>query len=171
MDIVNDDKAKAPVLKGQDYGLTDYGYTIPDGYEFVEVRKDFAERSEIVLRKIKIYPTTYEECFKILYPEADEHRLFLQGSYLSPEEISFVEPLIKLRRCRDAYWKIASNWIPVQDAVAWRICILAGNKELMKSTQFVGPCFLEFPNEDMRDEFFHNFKDLIMKCYTLLGVI
>ena len=48
---VSTDKSKAPILKGYDYGLTEHGYTIPDGYEFVEVRKDFCGRDEIVLRK------------------------------------------------------------------------------------------------------------------------
>lgn len=48
---VSTDKSKAPILKGCDYGLTEHGYTIPDGYEFVEVRKDFCGRDEIVLRK------------------------------------------------------------------------------------------------------------------------
>lgn len=48
---VSSDRPKAPILKGCDYGLTEHGYTIPDGYEFIEVRKDFCGRDEIVLRK------------------------------------------------------------------------------------------------------------------------
>lgn len=62
---VSADKSKAPVLKGSDYGLTEHGYTIPDGYEFVEVRKDFCDRDEIVLRKKQPEPVELDKACKV----------------------------------------------------------------------------------------------------------
>lgn len=61
------DKAKAPVLKGTDYGVSEHGYTIPDGYEFVEVRKDFNDRDEIVLRKKQPVMVNLDDVCEYLY--------------------------------------------------------------------------------------------------------
>lgn len=63
---VSGDKAKAPILKGSDYGLTEHGYTIPDGYEFVEVRKDFCDRDEIVIRKKEPKMVSLDKACKVV---------------------------------------------------------------------------------------------------------
>ena len=177
-DMETKDKAKAPVLKGTDYGVTDHGYTVPEGYEFVEVRKDFAGRSEIVLRKIQpIYPKTIEECYEVLEVPTEERFVEVDNPvFLNKLIISFTELLIT----RNAYWKIAGEemgldkpWEPDwngtwEEGSTIKYVIYNTGTYIVKEKKSSPHFILAFPTEELRDAFYENFKDLIEQCKELL---
>ena len=152
------DKAKAPNLKGEDYSGKRFGYKIPDGYEF-----DVVVDGKIFLKPIKPkYPTTYEDCCKVLgisyraqlsYTNPDVER----GNIYLTKEKHLLDAFMKLRICRNAYWKIAGEemglgkpWEPDWDN-------LSTNHEFIKIDK---GCFiyssrvLVFPTGEMRDAFY-----------------
>lgn len=89
--MTQNDKAKAPNLKGEDYSGKRFGYKIPDGYEF-----DVVVDGKIFLKPIKPkYPTTYEECCKITEDVAD--------ASLTCFACKLLNDFQKLLLCRDAY--------------------------------------------------------------------
>lgn len=145
-------------------------YTIPSDYEFVEVRSGMHGNQEVVMRKKKAkYPKTYEECCKLLYPNGDDFNLYLSRAWLDVEEINILDTYIKLRRCRNAYWKLAGNWTPAKEGVTKRICIFYDCGSVVKGEKLhYIPKFLEFPNEEMRDAFYDNFKRSINKCKAMI---
>lgn len=143
---------------------------IPGGYEFAGIDDD---RQQIVLQKIKtVYPETYEECFDILGYNLPRG---IEMMHLTDLECKIYPNLIKLIRCRNAYWKIAGEqmglekpWEPdfKDDSDKHFICYL--KDEIWKSN--IRDCnrFLVFPTEKIRDEFYENFKDSIKTCKNLI---
>jgi hypothetical protein len=87
-----------------------------------------------------------------------------------------IEKLQELLICRDAYWKIAGDecqlgepWIPDWTdnyQKKWIINFYQGEINLTSGTNvnFV----LAFPEKEMRDAFYENFKELIEQCKELL---
>ena len=153
-------------------------YKIIDGYEV-----DKIENGNIILKPIKPkYPTTYDECCKVL--GCKSNHFFTDFSYNGLNiEISSYEDKIdnllqifrKLRYCRDAYWKIAGEemglnkpWEPdLENEELY--CIQNYNKQITISrTNTAFNKVLIFPTEEMRDAFYENFKDLIEQCKELL---
>ena len=155
-------------------------YKIPDGYEF-----DVVVDGKIFLKPIKPkYPSTYEECCKVLriskrvqlsytYPDVERG-----NEYLTSEK-HLLDAFIKLRICRNAYWKIAGEEIGL--GKPWKPqfgkYILYNIKFYLYQDSFVlhkgeysssDNCILVFPTEEMRDAFYENFKDLIEQCKELL---
>ena len=171
------DKAKAPDIKGEDYSGKRFGYKIPDGYEF-----DVVVDGKIFLKPIKPkYPTTYEDCCKVLgisyraqlsytYPDVERGNIYLT------KEKHLLDAFMKLRICRNAYWKIAGEqmglgkpWEP-----DWKhgkdkfYCICTTEGEIVLGEWYIDNKVLAFPTEKMRDAFYENFKDLIEQCKELL---
>jgi hypothetical protein len=171
-----EDNATAPVLKGQDYGLTDHGYTIPEGYEFVEVRKDFCDREEIVLRKKEItYPKTYEECCKVLRISPEFLIKYSVDGNDTEGDAPLIKRFIKLKRCRDAYWKIAGEqmglnepWKPDWTSGKPVYCISVSVNAIGTGKWYTDNKILAFPTAEMRDAFYNNFQKLIDDCKELL---
>ena len=177
--IEEKDKAKAPDIKGEDYSGKRFGYKIPDGYEF-----DVVVDGKIFLKPIKPkYPNTYEECCKVLrisnrvqlsytYPDVERGNVYLTG------EKHLLDAFIKLRICRNAYWKIAGeemglskSWEP--DYTKTRpeslYTIYTVSNEVCKYQLYVNKnTILVFPTEEMCDAFYENFKDLVEQCKELL---
>ena len=139
-------------------------YKIIDGYEF-----DKVENGKIILKPIKPkYPTTYEECCEVLGI----------GNYFEPEirnatteECHIFMKLIRIKRCRNAYWKIAGEQMgldkPWEPDWTNEKQPQYGLYEQMKNTS-INPATFVFPTEEMRDAFYENFKDLIEQCKELL---
>ena len=108
------------------------------------------------------YPKTYDECCEVLGI----------GSYFEPEirnatteECHKFTKLIRLKRCRDAYWKIAGDemglgkpWEP-QEGVIY--CYMPNAPHCIR-------LMFPFPTEEMRDAFYENFKKEIEICKELL---
>lgn len=171
------DKAKAPDLKGEDYSGKRFGYKIPDGYEL-----DSVDNGEIILKPIKPkYPTTYVGCAKIMNCPIDGPSIWLfnfdaniKNTYYRKIDI-LMGKFIRLRICRDAYWKIAGEemglgkpWEPnwIESSPKYTITFLANR--LITHFSLTQNYILAFPTEEMRDVFYENFKDLIEQCKELL---
>lgn len=152
-------------------------YYIIDGYEF-----DRVENGKIILKPIKPkYPTTYVECCKVMginyraqlsYTNPDVER---GNTYLTKEK-QLLDSFMRLRICRNAYWKIAGEemgldkpWGPDwTDAGESKYCIVNKEGIIDKWIQKTIYKTLAFPTEEMRDAFYENFKDLIEQCKKLL---
>ena len=132
-----------------------------------------------VKRKPK-YPTTYEECCRImgieyLYIKKNENT-YSASNYRNNLVCDFIYLLI----CRDAYWKIAGDWKPSWDkCTGEKYCIAGFLNDLWGESRADKHYFanteseyynriLSFPTEEMRDAFYENFKELINECKELL---
>ena len=113
-----------------------------------------------VLKKPK-YPDNYEECVRIA---KNIHGYDIHID--SPAYRELMESFIKLLICRDAYWKLADNWKP--NCNETNDCIINWNGEIKCEPIVCKNVILAFPNEEIRDAFYENFKDLIEKCKELL---
>ena len=138
--------------------------------------QDVAKRLREFLTPKPKYPKTFAECCKVLgitsnvymvYGYDDEHKT--EVDYLYTQKM-LANHLVRLKICRDAYWKIAGEemgfipWKPDWDN-------LSTNHEFIKIKK---GCFeyssrvLVFPTAEMRDVFYENFKELIEICKELL---
>lgn len=173
------DKAKAPDIKGEDYSGKRFGYKIPDGYEF-----DVVVDGKIFIKPIKSkYPTSYEECCKVLgiscraqlsytYPEVEHNNIYLT------KEKHLLDAFMKLRICRNAYWKITGkemglgkSWEPdlEESDSGYVYCIVNKCNNIGLTCEWLRENhILSFPIEEMRDAFYKNFMDLIELCKELL---
>lgn len=148
--------------------LGDYEIIVRDG-------KTYA-----VLKKPK-YPIIYEDCCKVMginyrtqlsYTNPDVER---GNTYLTKEK-QLLDSFMRLRICRNAYWKIAGEemgldkpWGPDwTDAGESKYCIVNKEGIIDKWIQKTIYKTLAFPTEEMRDAFYENFKDLIEQCKKLL---
>ena len=152
-------------------------YDIIDGYEF-----DRIENNKIILKPIKPkYPTTYVECCKVMginyraqlsYTNPDVER----GNIYLTKEKQLLNSFMRLRICRNAYWKIAGEemeldkpWKPDwTNAEESKYCIVNKEGTIDKWIQKTIYKTLAFPTEEIRDAFYENFKDLIEACKKLL---
>ena len=127
-------------------------YDVMDGYEVVE------KCGAVRLKKTKPkYPKTYEECREIIGIGRHDVDIDLPQPY---QQKMF--NLFKLITCRDAYWKLAGDWKPNWNEA--NDCIINWNNEIKCEPIVFKNVILAFPNEEMRDEFYKNFKDLIERC-------
>lgn len=168
---------KGHSTRGKEFNeLEEWSHVGPTVEEFM----DFCNK---VNKKPK-YPTTYDECCKVLGCKANH--FFTDFSYNGLDvEISGYEDKIddllqnfrKLRYCRDAYWKIAGKemgldkpWEPSwQKTEERKFCIIRRNDNVVTKWETKTIVrFLAFPSEEMRDAFYENFKDLIESCKELL---
>ena len=122
----------------------------------------------------KQYPKTYEECCDVLGI----------GSYFEPEirnatteECHIFMKLMRLKRCRDAYWKIAGKemglgkpWEPdwKKHDKKYIISVFEDAVIYFENETYNRNAILAFPTEEIRDAFYENFKDLIKQCKELL---
>jgi hypothetical protein len=140
---------------------------IPDGYEFFGIDDD----NKIVLtKKQPQYPKTYEECCDILQLE---HTFELKDLTIDEEKLT--DSFIRLKRCRDAYWKIAGEelgldkpWGPDWNKSSFKDVIICRKKNIIKYAYASINAILAFPTAEMRNAFYENFKGLIEDCKELL---
>ena len=119
------------------------------------------------------YPKTYVECCRIL--EIDTCVGVTGNVYNS----GLINSFVKLKICRDAYWKIAGEqmglgkpWKPkfgkyIHYSISFYLyqdSFVLHKAEYSSSDNRI----LVFPTEEMRDTFYENFKDLIEQCKELL---
>lgn len=152
------DKAKAPVLHGEDIKDHRCLYRIPYWLEI-----DKAEGDEIILKpRIISSPKTINDClyFLKLDPRFLDGVIGYRGKDLSA--------LQKLLICRDAYWKFADDWHPDWQDSELKYCIKSIGADVVKGSDATICCILAFPTEELRNAFWDNFKDLIVECKELL---
>jgi hypothetical protein len=134
--------------------------------------QDVAKRLRKFLTPKPSYPKTYEECCKVLCCKP-----IVGFAGLDDDEENLYGNFIALKRCRDAYWKIAGEemelgkpWKPDwKNDEQGRHMIMVYENKLHKDESIVGTNFiLVFPTKEMRDVFYENFKKLIENCKELL---
>lgn len=163
----------------QKLGSRDMELVVPRNQEIVNINGRYILRD-----KKPQYPKTYQECCDILHIETNrtiEHDNCLGYRNITLYDINLLTQLRYFRKlliCRDAYWKIAGEqmgldkpWEPDftnDDEERYGIYTLANKVE----RDFCGVgdvnMILSFPTEEMRDEFYNNFKELIEECKELL---
>lgn len=145
-------------------GCNEIEIIIPDGWEF-------KQRDNKMFGVRKQYPKTYYGCCDILQLD---HTFEL--NYLTIDEENLTDSLIRLMRCRDAYWKIAGEqmglgkpWEPNwedETEIYYTISYDGVNIKCYNNTDVYSK--LAFPTAEMQDAFYKNFKDLIEECKELL---
>lgn len=136
---------------------------IADGFELQDENGNVfnAKRFLVVKKQVK-YPTTYEECCKVLNFTPYYNVAY---DYYRGEELG---ALYHLLICRDAYWKIAGDWEPDWSIYVHKFCIGTDKGKIREECVTTGNRILAFPTEEMRDTFYENFKELIEECKELL---
>ena len=153
---------------------------------------DFADKVELVLngreliqengkwfvvKKKPKYPETYKECCDVLNLAWNKCFVMFDIDHngLTDEENNLYESLIRLKRCRDAYWKIlgeemglGKSWKPDWNGHEFKYGLKFMGHRIEKTSEMTVSHVLCFPTEEMRDAFYENFKDLIEQCKELL---
>ena len=168
--------------QGYDDGQHDMTeWNLPNGFIFKDENGNVINANKIVLEKKKPeYPKTYKECCKILELSWNEHFGFIKANdCFTDEENKLIESFIKLKRCRDAYWKIAGEemglgkpWKPdfstiEGGGVVYGLHNLKNEIVKIDSVTSVN-LIIAFPKAKIRSIFYENFKDLIEQCKELL---
>jgi len=146
-------------------------YKIPDGYEITEVSKD-----KVFIKPIKPkYPTTYDECCEIMGVDLWNTLWGEDATEYEEQTEDLINTLIKLKVCRDVYWKIAGEkmrlgnpWRPDWENGRSKFCIINCENRITRGAYAFANTILAFPTEEMRDVFYENFKNLIEQCKELL---
>jgi hypothetical protein len=151
--------------------LKECGCELPDGYHFTDENGNVIDTTKIrLVKNTPSYPKTYKECCELLGCKS-----IIGFAGLDDEEENLYGKFIALKRCRDAYWKIAGEelgldkpWEPVWDESEDLYTIHTFNGEIKLSGTAHRNAILVFPIEEMREAFYENFKDLIVLCKELL---
>lgn len=147
---------------------------------------DLKDKFHVILRKGKYYverikpkyPTTYEECCKIIGANSCVRLVYdLTDGKTYSHDLNNLQHYNNLRRlliCRDAYWKIAGEQMglgkPWEQDYDDRCFIIRNDSGYVYTYEYHGSdkFILAFPTAEMRDTFYENFKDLIKSCKELL---
>ena len=144
-------------------------FICPIGYEFRDENDNIINAQKIVLKKKKPkYPTTYEECCKVLgLSEFEYNHTGTKVWYRH----RLMATLDKLMLCRDAYWKLYGEemgldkpWEPDYSDFKDK---MYGLYNELKYT-IINPATFVFPTEEMRDAFKENFDPDIEICKEFL---
>lgn len=128
------------------------------------------EDNKLIIQKKNIYPNSYEEC-EFIATQSNGFEVVVH----SPAYMEEMQTLIKLLICRDAYWKLANCWKPNwedKDQLKYMITCFNNGIEFFASTHSYvverRNHLLAFPTIEMRDAFYKNFKEDIVKCKYFL---
>ena len=153
-------------------------FNLPKGYIFKDENGNVINTTKIVLeKKKKEYPKTYEECNRIMGVELWNTLWGEDATEYEEQMEGLMYAFIKLKVCRDAYWKIAGEemglWKPWKpdwtDQESPKYCITSIKDQVEASKRYyIMNTILAFPTEEMRDTFYENFKELIENCKELL---
>lgn len=130
------------------------------GYELKQ------ENDKFFLIRTPENPKTYEECCDVLELGNDERDINVNITNIETLENKVFEAFIRLIRCRDAYWRLNNDWKPNPNEQIYSIRCFKGN--IVKQYSFGCSSALEFPNEEICDNFSVFFKDDIELCKELL---
>lgn len=157
---------------------------IPEGYEIDESKSSF--KKIVFKKKEKKLPKSWKE-YAFNYPKSIDKNELVYSIITSDFEEAYNR--ITFDRCE------AENWIPSKYGEAFialtkliilrdvyndgwkpdwcansglKQCIYYSNKEIKLDTRFSYSCILAFKTEELRDEFYNNFKDLIEQAKELL---
>ena len=135
----------------------DYEIVVEDGRTFVQKKKPK-------------YPTTYEDCCRVLNVWYKD-----DVAYIAGYQNKLLSNFQKLLICRDAYWKIVGeemglgkSWEPDWNESKPKHTIVVIENKLVKHYALTQNYILAFPTTEIRDAFYKNFKDLIEQIIELL---
>ena len=133
--------------------------TIPDGCEFNRV-----ENGEVILKKKElVLPKTFGECNKGIGMSC-----FPSINWCVPNENeNAIRALCELLICRNAWWKVL-GWKPDLEGVSFKYIIGTWNGNVETGIKCCKNYILSFPTEEVRDQFFKTFRDLIEEAKELL---
>lgn len=151
---------------------------IPEGYE---IDKEQSTERQIVLKKIedKKVHSWEEYCDKMkgkdcyyvnnFYNEV-KSSLFgdtpLMEEFDNKEDAVAFDAFCKLRKMRKDW---VGEWKPDYNKYnEVKFTIITAENEISKGERYTVSCSMSFPTEEMRDEFFNCFKDLLEQAKTLL---
>ena len=153
-------------------------FSLPEGYIFKDENGNVINTTKIVLeKKKKEYPKTYEECNRIMGVELWNTLWGEDATEYEEQMEDLIDAFIRLKVCRDAYWKIAGEemglgkpWKPDwTDQESPKYCITSIKDQVEASKRYyIMNTILAFPSEEMRNTFYENFKELIESCKELL---
>ena len=142
--------------------------------------QDVAKRMREFLTPKPKYPTTYEECCKVLGIDARD--LDILFNMLDTSEMVYCKNLDRLLNsfrklliCRDAYWKLYGEemglgkpWKPDWNDVSDKYCIYFVSGYAWSKECQTRQCPFAFPTSEMRDAFKENFDPDIEICKEFL---
>ena len=86
-------------------------------------------------------------------------------------EAELYRKFIELKRCREAYWKIAGDWEEKRKEKVIHYVIystLLGEVVKDATPNSIANYLLDFPTAEMSEAFYENFEELIEECKELL---
>lgn len=117
-----------------------------------------------IVKKHPSLPKTVFECCNLLGVTMSDY--VLPSSCYKGEEF---EAYMKLMLCRDAYLKLANDWELKPGVYAYYIYYAITADEIeIEEGDIHGNVPLSFPTKYMRDEFYKNFKNYIVKAKRML---
>ena len=133
--------------------------------------QDVAKRLREFLTPKPQYPKNYVECCKVLGITSSVYMVYdekykTEVDYLRTQKV-LANNFLRLKICRDAYWKIAGEQICSNGTL--KHCIIVESGITLKTKTCSTHFRLVFPTQEIRDEFYNNFKDLIEKCKESLN--
>ena len=150
---------------------------IPEGYE---IDKEQSTERQIVLRKIDNRVRSWEEyCQKMEGKDsyyfneivgkicsAKFKEDFILSEFVNKEDVEAHIAFCKLRKMRKQW---IGEWKPdYKNYNEVKFTIITAENEISKGERYTVSCSMSFPTEEMRDEFFNCFKDLLEQAKTLL---
>lgn len=134
---------------------------IPYGYEF-----DRVEEGEVILKKKEVVlPKNYTECLDSI--KFDSFSQFYLNVPVPQGMVKPINSLCKLLICRNAWW-VQLGWKPdwKDPHAKYIITTTRGIIDLCDTNVF--NTILAFPTNEVRDQFYEAFKDLIEEAKELL---
>ena len=150
---------------------------IPEGYE---IDKEQSTERQIVLRKIDNRVRSWKEyCDKMEGKDsyyfneivgkicsAKFKEDFILSEFVNDEDVVAFVAFSKLRKLRKQW---IGEWKPdYNNYNEVKFTIITAENEISKGERYSVSCSMSFPTEEMRDEFFNCFKDLLEQAKTLL---
>lgn len=123
------------------------------------------KNSTIILTRKKKFPTTYEECCKVLNVDPKHTLGFVDQLFDTPNEtegslLEDLNDLYKLLICRNAYWKLDNNWKPdysLNNNMMKYSIELEGRTDLEVTEYYDVHRKFSFSSEEIAEEFKSNF--------------
>lgn len=151
---------------------------LKDGYQFKDENGNVLNATKIVLeKKKKEYPKTFAECNRIIGIELWNTLWGEDATEYEEQTEDLIDTIIRLKVCRDAYWKIAGEemglgkpWKPDwtnQGLPKYCITTIAGQIDTHRRYSIIN-AILVFPTEEMRNAFYENFNEEIEFVKELL---
>lgn len=132
--------------------------------EFPTSWEEFCEQNSEVDCEYYINNTSEINLCLEAYRESKKDKNLLE----TQEDAEAILALIQLKRLRDAWWK-ALNYQPNWNDEKEKYCIVLYSDEITFETRCFSNAFLAFPIQDVCNQFFEYFQDLIRKAKPFLS--